>query len=141
MLSHQLLRDHTEVVRAGLRRRGDSMASKALDEWLRLDGERRALATRRDHTGLSGLEAHMRARALRLPNIPDARVPEGLTPAQNVELRRWGEIATPPAPARTHEQLAGALGLLDPARATKLAGPRFPLLVGAGARLARALVA
>src|SRR5262245_44093771 len=136
MLSHQLLRDHPEVVRAGLRRRGDTAASEALEGWLRLDGERRTLAAKRYGTGL---EAQMRALALRLPNIPDARVPDGLTAAQNVDLRCWGEIAAPPFPARTHDQLATALRLLDPPRATKLAGPRFPLLIGAGARLARAL--
>jgi seryl-tRNA synthetase len=83
----------------------------------------------------------MRALALRLPNLPDARTPAGTTPAQNVEIRRWGEIATPSFPARTHERLAAMLGILDPPRATMLAGPRFPLLIGAGARLARALSA
>jgi seryl-tRNA synthetase len=139
MLSHQLLRDHPEVVRVGLRRRGDGEASEALEEWLRLDGERRALTTRGDRAELSGLEAQLRARALRLANIPDVRVPDGVTAAQNVELRRWGEFAALPFPAHTHDQLATALGLLDLSRATKLAGTRFSLLVGAGARLARAL--
>ena len=36
----------------------------------------------------------MRTLALRLPNLPDARTPEGTAPAQNIEIRRWGEIAT-----------------------------------------------
>lgn len=145
MLSNRLLRDHPDVVRAGLGRRGDAEALRALEEWLRLDGERSALTgsgaatDQAQRARLAEIEAHMRAHALRLPNLPDARTPDGLDAAHNVELRRWGEIIPLPFPARTHEKLAAALGILDLPRATRLAGPRFPLLVGAGARLARAL--
>jgi seryl-tRNA synthetase len=144
MLSNQLLRDHPDVVRDGLRRRGDAGALAALEAWLRLDGERRTLAQGSAYgegarARLTGLETEMRARALCLPNLPDARTPEGTSPAQNLEIRRWGEIATSPFPARTHERQAAMFGMLDLPHATKLAGPRFPLLIGAGARLARAL--
>jgi len=161
MLSDRLLREHPDDVRAGLRRRhAGAEDGRALDEWLALDAERRALATQRDalaqaaHAGktagidlsltqarraLADLEGRLRALALRLPNLPDERVPEGAGDDANVELRRWGE---PPAFAfatRSHEELGAALGILDLPRATKLAGPRFPLFVGAGARLVRAL--
>jgi seryl-tRNA synthetase len=144
MLSTRLLREHPDVVRDGFRRRGDAEALAALEAWLKLDGERRTLTPENSededaHTRLTAIETQMRALALRLPNLPDTRTPEGTTPAQNVEIRRWGAIATPPFPARTHEQVAAMLGILDLPRATKLAGPRFPLLIGAGARLARAL--
>jgi len=146
MLSQRLLRDHPDVVREGLRRRGeDTEGLQALEEWLRLDRERRASAQSGDPRGpeaqarMAETAARMQALALRLPNLPDARTPAGTSPAQNVELRRWGEITPTPFPARTHEQLASTLGILDLPRATKLAGPRFPLLVGAGAQLARAL--
>jgi seryl-tRNA synthetase len=145
MLSNRLLRDHPDVVREGLRRRDDAEAVRALEEWLRLDGERSSLAgsgaaaDRLQRARLMEIETHMRALALRLPNLPDARVPDGLDATHNLELRRWGEIIPLPFPALTHEQLATALGALDLPRATKLAGPRFPLLIGAGARLARAL--
>jgi seryl-tRNA synthetase len=146
MLSQRLLRDHPDVVREGLRRRGeDTEALQALEEWLLLDRERRASAQSDDPRGpeaqarVAETAARMQALAMRLPNLPDARTPAGTSPAQNVELRRCGEITSPPFPARTHEQLASALGILDLPRATKLAGPRFPLLVGAGAQLARAL--
>jgi seryl-tRNA synthetase len=146
MLSNRLLRDHPDVARAGLRRRGDDAETRqALEEWLTLDAERRALNKRVGTTNGSArseavaLQERMRALALRLPNIPAASVPEGLAPAQNVELRRWGDVAPLPFPTSTHDQLGVALGMLDPPRATKLAGPRFPLLVGAGAHMARAL--
>ncbi|HEX6819188.1 MAG TPA: serine--tRNA ligase [Ktedonobacterales bacterium] len=167
MLSDRLLREHPERVRDGLRRRhAGAEAEATLDGWLALDAERRELATRRDdlartahsaaYSGeggrepaelvdiartLTDLTARMRELALRLPNIPDARVPEGANASSNVELRRWGEPRTFSFPARSHDELGTALGVLDLPRATKLAGPRFPLLVGNGARLSRSLAA
>ncbi len=98
--------------------------------------ERRAAAE-----ALGALEARLREVALRLPNLPDPRVPEGDGPAANVVLRQWGEPPTLDFAPRTHDELAAALGILDLPRATKLAGTRFPLLLGMGARLARALAA
>jgi seryl-tRNA synthetase len=177
MLNDRLLREHPEVVRAGLRRRhaGDE-AERALDRWVALDAQRRATATRAgefarsiaaarrelkaepDSPGTAEMrarqrrrqavedalvvvEAQQRAAALQLPNLPDPRVPDGGGPAESIELRRWGEPPTLDFPPRRHDELAADLGLLDLPRATKLAGARFPLLVGAGARLARALAA
>lgn len=87
------------------------------------------------------IEAQMRSLALRLPNLPDERTPDGADASANVELRRWGEPPVFDFTPSGHEAIGAALGILDLPRATKLAGPRFPLLVGAGARLARALAA
>lgn len=101
--------------------------------------KRQALAEAR--RAVAALEAQMRPLALRLPNLPDPRAPAGADASANVEIRRWGE---PPALAFApldHATLGARLGLLDSVRATRLAGPRFPLLVGLGARLARALAA
>ena len=74
-----------------------------------------------------------------LPNIPHASVPIGKSEADNVVVRTWGE-RTPfdfePVP---HWDLGPALGILDFERATKMSGARFALLLGAGARLSRAL--
>ncbi len=90
---------------------------------------------------LADLEARARRALLDLPNLPDPRVPDGDAPGAAVVLRRWGEPPALDFVPRRHDELAAALGILDLPRATKLAGPRFPLLVGAGARLARALAA
>jgi seryl-tRNA synthetase len=74
-----------------------------------------------------------------LPNIPHASVPIGKSEADNVVVRTWGK-QTPfdfePVP---HWDLGPALGILDFERATKMSGARFALLLGAGARLSRAL--
>ncbi len=87
------------------------------------------------------LEARARRLLMRLPNLPDGRVPDGYGPAGNVEVRRWGEPAQLDSTPKRHDELATALGILDLPRAAKMAGTRFPLLVGAGARLSRALAA
>jgi seryl-tRNA synthetase len=74
-----------------------------------------------------------------LPNIPHASVPVGKSEADNVVVRTWGE---PPAfdfEPISHWDLGPSLGILDFERATKMSGARFALLLGAGARLSRAL--
>ena len=74
-----------------------------------------------------------------IPNVPHASVPVGKSPADNVEVRRWG---TPPqfdfAP-KPHWELGEQLGILDLERAAKLSGARFAVYWNAGARLERAL--
>jgi len=74
-----------------------------------------------------------------IPNVPHPTVPAGKSPADNVEVRRWG---TPPqfdfAP-KPHWELGEQLGILDLERAAKLSGARFAVYWDAGARLERAL--
>src|SRR5262249_5763423 len=173
MLNDHYVREHSDAVRAGLRRRrAGAEAERTLDAWLALDTERRAMAARNDAlarmadvpasqaggtphrsdpnrererrkvaAALVALEAQARALLLRLPNLPDPRVPGGTGAPGNVELRRWGEPRDFSFTPRPHEELASALGILDLPHATKLAGTRFPLLLGTGARLGRALAA
>src|SRR6266576_1503690 len=86
------------------------------------------------------VESRMRELLSTLPNIPHETVPVGQDESANVEMRRWG---TPPefdfAP-KDHVDLGTSLGILDLERATKIAGARFAILNGAGARLERALI-
>jgi seryl-tRNA synthetase len=77
---------------------------------------------------------------LNIPNLPHESVPVGATSADNVEVRRRGtprEFSFQPQP---HWDLGPALGVIDFERGTKIAGARFSVLVGAGARLARGLI-
>lgn len=76
---------------------------------------------------------------LQAPNVPHPSVPLGKSDADNVEVRRWGTPRAFPFAPKAHEELGEALGLLDLARATKLAKSRFAVLWGPGARLERAL--
>ncbi len=75
------------------------------------------------------------------PNLPDPRVPLGTGEHENVILRTEGtprEFGFAPKP---HWELGPQLGIIDFERGTKLAGSRFYVLNGAGARLQRALIA
>jgi seryl-tRNA synthetase len=84
---------------------------------------------------------HRREQALMvLPNLPHASVPVGRGAADNVEVRRHGEPRAFDFTPHAHWDLGPALGILDFERAARLAGARFAVLSGAGARLARALI-
>ena len=73
-----------------------------------------------------------------LPNILEADVPDGADEAANVEEKQVGTPAAL-ASAKQHFDLGEALGMMDFAAATKLAGSRFTVLRGPLARLERAL--
>jgi len=86
------------------------------------------------------VETDMRDLLSGLPNIPAADVPVGADESANEEIRRWGEPCDFDFEPKDHVDLGEALGILDLERATKIAGSRFAILNGAGARLSRALV-
>ncbi len=73
------------------------------------------------------------------PNLPHASVPVGKSEADNVVVRTWGEPTKFDFEPQAHWDLGPALGILDFERATKMSGARFAVLMGAGARLSRAL--
>ena len=85
-------------------------------------------------------EARMRELLSAVPNIPHESVPVGKDESANTEIRRWGARPEFDFTPKDHVDLATALGILDLERATKIAGARFAILNGAGARLERALI-
>src|ERR1044072_4008254 len=86
------------------------------------------------------VEARMRELLSTLPNMPHESVPVGRDESANVEIRRWGTEPEFDFEPKDHVDLGTALGILDLERATKVAGARFAILNGAGARLERALI-
>jgi seryl-tRNA synthetase len=89
---------------------------------------------------LQTLEEQRFAVLLTIPNLPHESVPVGRDASQNAEVRRVGK---PPAfdfTPKPHWDLGAALGILDFERAAKIARARFAFLLGAGARLSRALI-
>jgi seryl-tRNA synthetase len=74
-----------------------------------------------------------------VPNLPHSSVPVGKGEADNVEQRRWGTPRTLDFPPKDHVDLGEALGQLDFAAGSKIAGSRFVLMRGALARLHRAI--
>lgn len=90
-------------------------------------------------TRLSELEADLQQKLMTVPNMPHATTPDGKGEADNVTVRSWGEKPTLAFTPKAHDDLGTALGILDFERASKLSGARFSVLVGAAARLERAL--
>lgn len=103
---------------ADLRASGDEV--RALDEELRT------------------VEAALDQRALEVPNLPAPECPDGDASA-NAVLRTWGSIPSFDFEPRPHWDLGERLGILDLPRGAKLSGSGFPVFVGLGARLVRAL--
>jgi seryl-tRNA synthetase len=102
-----------------------------LGELSRRAGEAQAAAAAADEA--------FRVKLLEVPNVPADDVVAG-DATRNAVVREWG---TPPAAEpwrKPHWELASRLGILDFERAVKLTGSGFPLYVGLGARLERALI-
>ena len=89
---------------------------------------------------LAVLEAKREDLVLRVPNIPHDSVPVGAGAADNVEIRRHGEPRAFDFTPKDHVDVAESLGLVDFDRAARISGARFYVLMGAGARLTRALI-
>ncbi|MBW1797593.1 MAG: serine--tRNA ligase [Deltaproteobacteria bacterium] len=75
-----------------------------------------------------------------IPNLPHESVPVGKDETENPVIRTWGEIPEMDFEALPHWEIGEKLGILDFARAAKIAGARFALYRGLGARLERALI-
>ncbi|MCX6996759.1 MAG: serine--tRNA ligase [Kiritimatiellaeota bacterium] len=118
-----------EVKKGGGDIAGPQQAMRALGDRI-ADMDRQAAA----------LEAQLQDFLLRIPNLPHAGVPAGAGSEQNVIARTWGEPRAFAFKPQGHVALGEALGLLDFERAARLAGAGFPLYVGLGARLERALI-
>jgi seryl-tRNA synthetase len=89
---------------------------------------------------LDMLEQRRNHSLLVIPNVPHASVPVGKSAGDNTEVRRVGTPRTFTFTPQAHWDLGPALGIIDFERGTKIAGARFTVLVGPGARLARALI-
>ena len=115
--------DEREAKKAEMRAVGDRIAA--------LDAE------------INEVETRLNDRMLRVPNIPDPSVPIGKDDTENIVTRIEGEPQTvkefgfEPKP---HWDLGTALGIIDFERGVKVSGTRFYMLIGAGAKLQRALI-
>jgi len=155
MLDPAFIRDEADTVRQRLSTRGVDLSAE-LEQLATLEAQRRqkipvlenlkreqnAAADEVARAKRQGLEVEQqRANLLAtIPNIPHESVPVGVSAADNVVVRTWGE---PPAfdfEPKAHYDLGPALGILDFERATKISGARFAILTGAGAQLERALI-
>ncbi len=102
--------------------RGVADAIKAADDELRI------------------VEERLHAVMLSIPNLPHPSVPEGKTPANNQVIAEWGQPPVIDFTPKPHWELVEKLKVIDFARGTKITGAGFPVYVGKGAQLERALI-
>ncbi len=178
MLDIKILREQSDVVRAGVRRKGEDPS--LVDRALECDQQRRHLLQKgetlksRKNTAsqqvaamkakkedaaaviaemrgvadeiktlddeLRVAEESLRSVMLQIPNLPDPSVPDGTSPADNKPISLWGEPPVIDFAPKPHWDLIKSLGIVDFDRGTKITGAGFPVYVGKGARLERALI-
>lgn len=91
-------------------------------------------------TGLSEIQEKLDNIIMVIPNVPDESVPVGTDEKDNPVIRTWGEIKARDFEPLPHWEIGERLGILDFTRASKLAGARFALYMGAGSSLERAII-
>jgi seryl-tRNA synthetase len=97
-------------------------------------------AIRVSEAPLADIEARFENFMLTVPNLPSPTVKIGKSEHDNREVRRWGDPPKFDFEARNHWDIGESLAILDFERAAKIAGARFCVYRGAGARLERALI-
>jgi len=92
---------------------------------------------------LKEVETELNAILMFIPNLPHSSVPVGKTAEQNVEIRKWapeGFSFNKNEKTLDHIELGKKLNILDFERGAKVSGSGFPVYVGKGATLERALI-
>ncbi len=90
-------------------------------------------------TEARSLRERVEALLAEIPNLPHPSVPEGQGPEDNVVVKTWGQPPKFTFDPRPHWEIAEALGIVDFERGAKISGSGFPVFIGDGARLVRAL--
>ncbi len=85
------------------------------------------------------LDERLQNIVLTIPNLPNEKVAKGLSDADNVEVRKWGEPTKFDFEPKAHWDIGENLGILDADTAAKVTGSRFTFYKGMGARLERAV--
>lgn len=89
---------------------------------------------------LATMDNTIHEQILLLPNLPHSSVPNGKTPEDNEVVREGGVKPDLSAQKLPHWELAAKYGLIDFELGTKITGSGFPVYLGQGARLQRALI-
>ncbi|HIC93748.1 MAG TPA: serine--tRNA ligase, partial [Anaerolineae bacterium] len=130
------MRHRRNVVSKEIGRMKDGQERQALIAEMRELGKRiKALEAR-----LREVEGRLYEAMLQVPNMPHERVPVGRDESDNVIVRTEGEPRQFDFEPLPHWELGPALGIIDFERGVKLAGTRFYVLKGLGAKLQRALI-
>jgi seryl-tRNA synthetase len=131
-----LKRDQNAAGEEAARARREGRDITAIQEASR----QRAQRIKQMDVDLESIDVRRNRGLLTIPNVPHRTVPVGRSAADNVEVRRHGDPKALGFAPQPHWDLGPALGIIDFERGAKIAGARFTVLIGAGARLARALI-
>ncbi len=107
-----------------------------LKDEIRATGDRIAAIDDR----IRAIEADLEDLMLRIPNIPCPTIPTGPDASANRTVREIGPRQNFSFPALDHIALGEKLGIFDLPRGVKLTGAGFPLMLGPGSKLQRALI-
>ncbi|MGC9469974.1 MAG: serine--tRNA ligase [Bacteroidales bacterium] len=125
--------------------------SKSIGEYIRIGKNEEAEKARKETTRLKEeiknrqkrhgeVEKELRNLVTELPNLPHDSVPPGKGPEDNVVVREWGHLPEKTDGLLPHWELGRRFGILDFELGNKLTGAGFPVFIGKGARLQRALI-
>jgi seryl-tRNA synthetase len=98
------------------------------------------LKTQQNPEKLNEAEKNIETILYLLPNLPSQKVPAGKTAEDNVVIREGGMKPSLPAGAVPHWDLAKKYNLIDFELGNKITGSGFPVYIGKGAKLQRALI-
>jgi seryl-tRNA synthetase len=135
---HRQLLGEEEAARGEMNARSANLARDQVEaaraDLSRLKGRIQQLGEQR-----RALQEQLEQLLLLVPNVPHESVPDGMSDDDNVVVRTWGEPPEFDFEPKPHYELGEDLGIFDFERAVKVAGSRFALLRGEGARLERSL--
>ncbi len=93
-----------------------------------------------DDEKVRDIDEQLRNFMLRIPNIPNSSCPIGKDDTENKEMRKWGTPREFDFEFKAHWDIGTDLDILDFERGTKIAGTRFTVYKGLGARLERSVI-
>ena len=131
-LRHQRNKVSEEI--ASMKKRGED-ASHIIEDMKKVSME-----IKEQESNLSRIEDQLNPLLMVIPNMPHESVAIGEDEKDNPVIRTWGEIRKMDFDPLPHWEIGERLGILDFARASKIAGARFVLYRGHGAMLERALI-
>lgn len=129
------LKKYADSIGALMKQGKKAEAEEAKASVAKLKEEQKAFADQ-----LSAAEAEIRDILLAIPNTPCDMVPEGKSAADNVVEKTGGPMPDLPADALPHWELAKKYNIIDFDLGVKITGAGFPVYIGKGARLQRALI-
>jgi len=119
---------------AEMKKKGES-AEDTVTEMRKVSGRIKQL-----ETSLSENEDIIRTILMQIPNIPHESVPVGQDENDNPTIRTIGNLPGMDFEPQAHWDIGETLGILDFKRAARITGARFPLYLGQGALMERALI-